>query len=300
MPPALAFQSGRRCGPAETCSTRRSRSRRYARSMSLTMIAMCWNERSLLRASGGIGRPRGARYSVSSIASSPSRRRTTRMRSPNTPSRCSYCSPASSTSDTGSKVRTSVKKRTERSMSDTVIPTESTARTSALPAQAGAATASIRTAARAAERRPHIIASAEPLPQVIAHPERVRHDGERRVHRAARGEEAGVDDVEVVDLVRLAARVERRRPGVRAEADGAVLVCDAGERDATRHVGLERDQVMLLALDVLEQALELRRQSPVRLVVVRGVRQPDPAVAVDGHAVPGIRNSCRRHPERHG
>src|SRR5438067_13665488 len=88
-------------------------------------------------------------------------------------------------------------------MSDTVIPTESTARTSALPAQAGAATASIRTAARAPERRPHIIASAEPLPQVIAHPERVRHDGERGVHRAARGEEARVDDVEVVDVVGL-------------------------------------------------------------------------------------------------
>src|SRR2546428_13267182 len=79
MPLALGFQSGRRCGSAETCSARCSRSCRYARSMSLTMIARCWNERSLLRASGGIGQPRGARYSVSSIASSPSRRRTTRM-----------------------------------------------------------------------------------------------------------------------------------------------------------------------------------------------------------------------------
>src|SRR5207244_4961053 len=37
--------------------------------------------------------------------------------------------------------RTSAKKCTERSMSDTVIPTESTARTSALPAQVGAGTA---------------------------------------------------------------------------------------------------------------------------------------------------------------
>src|SRR2546425_7811556 len=41
--------------------------------------------------------------------------------------------------------------------------------------------------------------SPEPLPDVIADPERIRHDGERRVHRAARGEEARVDDVEVVD-----------------------------------------------------------------------------------------------------
>ena len=53
--------------------------------MSLTMIAMCWNQRSLPRESAGTGRPRGARYSVSSIDSSPSRIRTTRMRRPNTP-----------------------------------------------------------------------------------------------------------------------------------------------------------------------------------------------------------------------
>jgi hypothetical protein len=46
--------------------------------MSETMIATCWNHRSLLRESGGMGRPRGARYSVSSICSAPSRMRTTR------------------------------------------------------------------------------------------------------------------------------------------------------------------------------------------------------------------------------
>jgi len=39
---------------------------------------------------------------------------------------------------------------------------------------------------------------------MIADPERIRLDGERRVHRAARGEEARVDDVEVVDVVGLA------------------------------------------------------------------------------------------------
>ena len=48
--------------------------------MSLTMIAMCWNQRSLLRESTGIGRPRGVRYSVSSIVSSPRRILTTRIR----------------------------------------------------------------------------------------------------------------------------------------------------------------------------------------------------------------------------
>ena len=53
--------------------------------------------------------------------------------------------------------------------------------------------------------------SPEPLPDVITDPERVRHDGERRIHRAARGEEARVDDVEVVNVVGLAVYVEGRR-----------------------------------------------------------------------------------------
>ena len=48
MPPAFGFQSGRRCGPVDACSTPCSRSRAYAASMSRTMIATCWNQRSLL------------------------------------------------------------------------------------------------------------------------------------------------------------------------------------------------------------------------------------------------------------
>src|SRR2546425_1037343 len=73
--------------------------------MSLTMIAICWNQRSLLRESTGIGRPFGARYSVSSMDSSPSLILTIRMRSPKTPVTCSYSSPATSTSDTFSNVK---------------------------------------------------------------------------------------------------------------------------------------------------------------------------------------------------
>jgi hypothetical protein len=57
--------------------------------MSLVMIAMCWNQASLLRESAGAARPRGARYSVSSMRSLPSRITTTRARNPKTPERCS-------------------------------------------------------------------------------------------------------------------------------------------------------------------------------------------------------------------
>src|SRR4051794_18839136 len=51
---------------------------------------------------------------------------------------------------------------------------------------------------------------AQALDEVVADPQRVRDGGQRRVHGTARREEARVDDVEVVDVVRLAVHVERR------------------------------------------------------------------------------------------
>ena len=51
---------------------------------------------------------------------------------------------------------------------------------------------------------------AQPLRQMLTHPDRVRHRRERRVHGADAREEARVDDVQVVELVRLA--VARRAP----------------------------------------------------------------------------------------
>src|SRR5947208_17152613 len=50
----------------------------------------------------------------------------------------------------------------------------------------------------------------QPRSQVIADAERVRHDGQRRVHGAGGREEARVHDVQVVEVVRLAVPVERR------------------------------------------------------------------------------------------
>ena len=61
-------------------------------------------------------------------------------------------------------------------------------------------------------------ARAHALEEVVADAQRVRHRGQRRVHRADAREEARVDDVEVVDLVRAAVGVEHRRRRVGAEA----------------------------------------------------------------------------------
>ena len=51
---------------------------------------------------------------------------------------------------------------------------------------------------------------AEAFDEVVADPHGVRHRREGRVHRARRREEARVDDVEVVEVVRPAVRIERR------------------------------------------------------------------------------------------
>src|SRR3954453_17069138 len=61
-------------------------------------------------------------------------------------------------------------------------------------------------------------AGAEALEQVVADAQRVGHCGQCRVAGADGREEARVDDVEVVDLVRPAVGVQHRRRRVTAEA----------------------------------------------------------------------------------
>jgi hypothetical protein len=60
--------------------------------------------------------------------------------------------------------------------------------------------------------------SRQSLQQVIAHADRIGNRGERRVQRADADEETGVHDVEVVELVSLAVRVQYGALRVRSEA----------------------------------------------------------------------------------
>src|SRR3954469_5715801 len=64
----------------------------------------------------------------------------------------------------------------------------------------------------------------EALQQVIADAQRVGHRRQSGVDRADAGEEARVDDVEVVALVRAAVGVEHRRRGADTEPAGSRLV----------------------------------------------------------------------------
>src|ERR1019366_10787671 len=91
-----------------------------------------------------------------------------------------------------------------------------------------------------------------PAQQVLAHADRVGHGGERRVHRAAAGEEAGVDDVQVVEFVGLAVDVENRGGGVGAEPAGGRLVSDPGHRGVYAHVVVFVRDVVVGHPDVVE------------------------------------------------
>ena len=66
--------------------------------------------------------------------------------------------------------------------------------------------------------------------QFTRDPQGLRDDGQRRIDRAARGEEARIDDVKIVHLVRFAIAVERRGLRIVAETNRAVLVRDTSER----------------------------------------------------------------------
>src|SRR5215216_234757 len=84
------------------------------------------------------------------------------------------------------------------------------------------------------------------LEQMVADAEGVGHRGQRRVHRADAREEAGVDDVEAVELVRAAVDVEHRAGRVGAEAARTWLVGAAGDGNVVLNIGMARDEMVVV------------------------------------------------------
>src|SRR4051794_10479572 len=128
--------------------------------------------------------------------------------------------------------------------------------------------------------------SAESFDQVVPDPQGIGDGRERRVHRADAGEEARVDDVEVVDLVGPAVDVQGGGSRVGAEPDGAGLVGGRPDRHALVHVDAVVQQVLLLHAEVAEPVLQLVAQPLEPLDVVLLVDgEVDAAVDVEGHPV---------------
>ena len=100
-------------------------------------------------------------------------------------------------------------------------------------------------------------AGPQPLEQVVADPQGIGHRRKRRVHRADAREEARVDHVEVVELVRAAVGVQHGRLRVGAEAAGAGLVGHARDRDGGLQVGVTREEMVRVHPGVSQQLLEL-------------------------------------------
>jgi hypothetical protein len=82
---------------------------------------------------------------------------------------------------------------------------------------------------------------------VIAHPDRIGHRRQRRIHRANAGKETGVDDIEIVELMGLAVRVEHGGFRIVPEPACARLVRDSRDPDVVLHIDLAVDQGIMHA-----------------------------------------------------
>jgi hypothetical protein len=86
--------------------------------------------------------------------------------------------------------------------------------------------------------------------QVISHPQGIGHDRQGWIHRAAGREEAGINDIKIVRVVRLTVDVESRCFGIDPKADGAVLMRDPGQRDALADEQMPREQPDMACMPV--------------------------------------------------
>ena len=87
--------------------------------------------------------------------------------------------------------------------------------------------------------------SLHPLNQVVSDPERVRHDGESRVHRPAGAEKTAIDKIEIVHIMRFAVHVEGTCPEVLSETNRAYLVCDTRQWNALAYIQVPRKQSLV-------------------------------------------------------
>ena len=76
---------------------------------------------------------------------------------------------------------------------------------------------------------------------MIRNPNGVSDDRQRRIDRTCRYKAGSVDDIEIIQVMRLAMRVKHAVCGVGAHAAGSVLMANALQRDTFLEVRVQRD-----------------------------------------------------------
>jgi Zincin-like metallopeptidase len=82
-----------------------------------------------------------------------------------------------------------------------------------------------------------VVGSPQPLQQVISYADRIGNRGQGRVHRPDTDKETRVHDIQIVELMRLAVRVQHGRLRVLAEPARPCLMGTAGDRDRGLELG---------------------------------------------------------------
>jgi len=108
---------------------------------------------------------------------------------------------------------------------------------------------------------------AKTIQQVIPDAQGIGHNRQSGIHCAAGREEAGVNDVEVVDVMRAAVFIQNRCCGIVAKTKRSILMRNAGERNALADKEIARDQ-MLMTADVIQRAFKLGDQALVAFFVI--------------------------------
>src|SRR5262249_40861843 len=111
--------------------------------------------------------------------------------------------------------------------------------------------------------------SAQSLLEVLGHPQSIRHNRQCGIHGPTRDKEATVNDVKIIEIVRLAIEVERGPPGDVAEPNGAALVRGASFCDALAEIKRSRKHIRM-TVQRREHLLELGHQAAMPLHVVFG------------------------------
>src|ERR1700722_10921161 len=94
------------------------------------------------------------------------------------------------------------------------------------------------------------------LQEVITNADCIRHGGKRWIHRPDTDEEARIDDVQVVEFMRLAIGVEHGTFWIGAKAAGSCLMRAARDGDFILHVNVAWYQVMRVHAQVIEHGVQ--------------------------------------------